>query len=173
MNAHKQDDWSDSERIALRALAREETVSSSLADSTVAALHTRGLLRRGSQRRTWLPIAATAAALALFAGGFALGQTRGIRTGHELAMAAMTATPDDDADELAFVLQRTGSAYLRALSALAELDAARASPQATEAAITITEAALDEVSEIARDSTTRNQLVRRIEANTASQSIWY
>jgi hypothetical protein len=168
MNAH--DEWSKDERAALRALPRGEPVTRTLADSTVAALHARGLLRRRTPSRALWPLAA-AAALALFLGGYAFGQMRGIRAGHELAIDAMTAVPGADAARLAVVVQRTGTAYLRALDVLAR-NGSDGAQQAQEAALVITEAALREVTAFAPDTLTRARLARRLQSATPP-SIWY
>ena len=97
----------------LAALPRERMPSRLLEERTVKALRTRGLLRHRRPGAAWM--AAAAAAVALFAGGFALGQWTGSRTMSD----SMLAIRQQSAEDAAALVQRTGSAYVLALASLA------------------------------------------------------
>ena len=72
---------SDEDRIDLTALARERSPDAQIEERTVAALRLAGLLHR--PRRAWaVRVAALAAGLVLFIGGFELGrQSRSSQAG--------------------------------------------------------------------------------------------
>jgi hypothetical protein len=80
MNEHN-DELSAGERRALDELAREAPPPPAVEKRILAALAGRGLLRAQRERtrsRAWLPATAAAAALVLFAAGFALGRGSGV-----------------------------------------------------------------------------------------------
>jgi hypothetical protein len=73
MSGEDEVELSPEEAAALAALARERSPDAQLEDRTVEALRAAGLLHR--PRRAWaIRVAALAAGLALFIGGFALGR---------------------------------------------------------------------------------------------------
>lgn len=121
------DDLTPEERAALAALPREHPADPALEERTVRALRAGGWLAPTPRRlrdvpRSWLAVGA-AAAIALFAGGFALGQRIESHENTEL----LVAIHERDAARVAAEVQRTGSAYVRALSALSAVaDSSRA-----------------------------------------------
>lgn len=116
------DDLTDRERRELDALPREARPREVLEQRVIAALRREGLLRQREPLR--LPItpawigAAVAASLVLFAGGFALGGWMESR--HTTDMLVKMHEKDvQTAAAAAAAVQRTGSAYVAALTALA------------------------------------------------------
>jgi hypothetical protein len=108
------DDLTPDERAAFAGLPREQTPSRLLEERVVRALRHRGVLRRPSPRPAWLA-AGLAASLALFLGGYAAGQAAMSRRMADSFVAAQETT----ARQAAEAVQRTGSAYIAALAALA------------------------------------------------------
>ena len=107
------DELTPEEQAEFAALPRERVPSALLEERTVNALRVRGVLARPHRPVAWW-VTAAAAALALFAGGFAAGQfttTRGVAT-------ELIAAQQQTAEETARLVQRTGSAYVAALAAL-------------------------------------------------------
>jgi hypothetical protein len=96
-------------------------------DRVVGALRLEGLLgsagrRAGLRFAPGWRAAAVAAGLALFAGGYAAGQAAGSR----VAVDVLTSLQAADPAERAAALQRTGSAYVRAVTSLEGSDPAAA-----------------------------------------------
>jgi hypothetical protein len=155
---HDRDDHelTAAEREAFDALPREAMPSRVLEERIVSALRARGDLgARPARRPAWdwgrLPLAAAAAAgIALFACGLALGQWLGARHTAE----AMLALQRQDAANAAAAVQRTGSAYLSALGALAQASAS-SDPQevarAREAGLSVLHEAANEMVRLAPD----------------------
>lgn len=100
-----------------------------LEDRTVRRLRAEGLLQpttafpaRSSERHSprtlaW-PLAAAAAGITLFAAGFTIGEHRG----GQRTLDVVEALAEADASRTAALVQRTGSDYVAALSALAATD---------------------------------------------------
>lgn len=112
---------SDDRPADLRALIRERIPPGALEDRTVAALRREGLLtapglRRPPRRLAPWAMAAAAAGVGLFAAGFAVGQADGTRRTVEVVEALR----DADASRTAALIQRSGSDYVEALSALVQ-----------------------------------------------------
>jgi hypothetical protein len=108
------EDLTPEERAALDSLPRDRSPGRLLEERVVRALRARGVLRRRSPAPAWVA-AGLAASVALFAGGFAAGQwtsSRGMARSFRDAQV-------QSAREAAAVVQRTGSAYINALAALA------------------------------------------------------
>ena len=167
-----------------------------LEDEVVAALYAEGLLGasagnrpatirgRGAElpwpaRRAWLPLAA-AAALALFAAGFAVGQFTGARS----TAGAMIAAREADAAATAALVQQAGTAYVQALAQLAdrtereeggpELHQGEAAAAAAFTAAAAEWARLDPENETAHQ--VLSLLTDRSESSTpqaTSQTIWF
>lgn len=126
MSEHMNDDLSQAEERAFDALPREKSPPRHLEDRVVAALRERGTLptpitvaRRGTKSgamKFWIP-AAAAAALAVFASGFAFGHMSGTRSGVDLAVRVGSQVT---ASEAAARLERVGAQYIEALAALSE-----------------------------------------------------
>jgi hypothetical protein len=108
------EDLTPDERAALDALPREGAPSQLLEERVVRALRARGVLRRRWPAPAWLA-AGLAASLALFAGGFAAGEWAMSRRVADSFLAAQETT----ARQAAEAVQRTGTAYIGALAALA------------------------------------------------------
>jgi len=102
------------ERERMAGLPREREPGRLLEERTVRALRERGLLRPPGGQRVWWATAA-AAAIALFATGFAIGQRSSI------GLATQLADGQQATMQLAQQVQRTGSAYVAALAALANV----------------------------------------------------
>jgi hypothetical protein len=139
------------ERTAFDRLCRERVPSELLEERTVQALKARGLLggRRWPLRAVHIG-AGLAAALALFASGVAVGQWLGSRAATE----SFAAGREQTALETAASVQRAGSAYVMALSALAQLaDSGEngAVRQGREAAATALYAAAREFAQFEQD----------------------
>ena len=116
------DDLTREERAALDALPRERDPGPLLEERTVRALRARGLLGRG-RRIAVAPVfspawasAAAAAAVALFVTGFAVGNWIQSRRTEQI----LVSMHERDAAHTAALVQRTGSAYVAALAALAD-----------------------------------------------------
>ena len=137
------------ERAALESLPREREPDPALEDRVVRALRAEGLLRRPAVihftpvPRGWIA-AAAAASVVLFAGGFALGSWLEARHTTRVVLDMH----QRDAAQAAALVQRTGSAYVSALAALASY-AERARPQemapAREAAVNAMHAAANQM----------------------------
>lgn len=116
------DDLTDREREELDALPRESHPRDGLEQRVVAALRREGLLRHAAPLRLPLTpawaLAAVAASLVLFAGGFALGGWMESRHTTEV-LVKMHERDSQTAAAAAAAVQRTGSAYVAALTALA------------------------------------------------------
>jgi len=171
-------DLTAAEREAFDALPREAMPSRVLEERIVSALRARGDLgTRPAGRPAWdwrrLPLAAAAAAgIALFACGLALGQWLGARHTAE----AMLALQRQDAANAAAAVQRTGSAYLSALGALAQASAS-SDPQevarARAAAQNVLHEAANEMVRMAPDDPVSAEILQgfdraRVQATPAS-----
>jgi hypothetical protein len=133
------------EREAFGRLPRERMPNSSVEERTVARLRRTGFLeprpRPGWALSPAWGVAAAAAVVAIAVACFALGQWTGSRQTAE----AMLALRGQDALTLAAEVQRTGTAYVRALTALAGTGAANpaARAQGREAAVAALHAAAE------------------------------
>lgn len=112
----RNDELTPQERADFAALPRERQPRRLLEEHTVKALRARGWLQRHRMRDGWLA-AAAAAALALFAGGLAVGQRMATRD----VASSLLAAQEQTAMQAAQMVQRTGTAYVTALAALAQL----------------------------------------------------
>src|SRR5258708_600353 len=123
MHDRSDEDLSATEREAFEALPREVMPSRLLEERVVSELRAHGYLGvRHARHAGWGGMritAAAAAAVALFASGLAVGQMLGARH----TANAMLALQRQDAANAAAAVQRTGSAYLSALGALAQASA--------------------------------------------------
>jgi hypothetical protein len=156
------DDLSPEEGSELAALPRERVPGRLLEERVVRALRARGVLHRRRPPMAWLA-AGLAASLAVFAGGFAAGQWA---TSRQLGNALVSAQ-DATARQAAETVQRTGSAYLTALAALARYadhPDAEAVQQGREAAFAALAAAAGELVTLAPD----DPVARAIESVLAS-----
>jgi hypothetical protein len=106
-------DLTPAERAAFAALPHERAPGRLLEERVVRALRTRGVLRRRAPAPAWIA-AGLAASVALFAGGFAAGQSAMSRRVTDSLLAAQATT----ARQAAEAVQRTGTAYIAALAAL-------------------------------------------------------
>jgi hypothetical protein len=123
------DELTPAERASMGALPRELRPSPDLEERTVRAMRAAGLLRGRAPLRLHVPrllwVGAAAASFALFVGGFALGAW--IESRHTTAM--VMAVQQRDAENAAALVQRTGSAYVSALTSLASFADSARSPE--------------------------------------------
>jgi hypothetical protein len=112
----RNDELTTYEKAEFAALPRERVPGRLLEERTVKSLRARGLLRHRTLRASWL-IAAAAMVVAAFTGGFATGQWTTSRGVTESLLTAQQQT----ALQAAQMVQQTGSAYVTALAALAQL----------------------------------------------------
>jgi hypothetical protein len=161
------DDLSPEELAALRALPRERDPGEMLEHRTVRALRARNLLRQRERRGfvfsgPWVA-AAAAGFIAVFAGGFSLGQWLEARQSDKTLVELRR----QDAAQAAAVVQQTGSAYLAALSALAEAsNTSRSShdvAQGREVASSILHAAANQMVRISPEDPLALQILRGLE----------
>jgi len=145
-------DLSSAEREAFATLPRNAEPGRMLEERTVAALRERGLL--GRRGRTWARpaplLAAAAAAVALFVSGLAVGQWFGTRT----VVTSVAVANHESALQMAAAVQRSGSAYVAALTALAQVADSANGPsveQGREAALAALYAAVGELMILAPD----------------------
>ena len=116
------DDLTEPERREFQALPREAHPHDALEQRVVAALREEGLLRRPAPLRlpftpAWIG-PAVAASLILFGGGFALGGWMESRHTADV-LVKLHERDSQNAAAAAAAVQRTGSAYVAALTALA------------------------------------------------------
>ena len=125
------DELTPAERAAMESLPRERDPGVALEERIVRALRAQGLLAPPVPIRLVPPalawLAAAAAAVVLFGGGMALGAWIEARHTTQVVINMH----QRDAAAAAALVQRTGSAYVSALSALASF-ADRARPQELE-----------------------------------------
>jgi len=178
------------ERERFDALPREVMPSRLLEERIVSELRTRGYLgerhvRRPAWRPAWgaFPIAAAAAAaIALFASGLAVGQWLGARH----TAQAMLAMQRQDSANAAAAIQRTGSAYLSALGALAQASTSsdpREVARAREEARNVLHQAANEMVRMAPDDPVSAKILQgfekaKVPANAASSDgkqrmVWF
>ena len=166
MHDRDDEDLSAAEREAFEALRREAMPGRLLEERVVTELRARGHLgARRARLAGWrlLPIgAAAAAAVALFASGLAVGQWLGARH----TANAMLALQRQDAANTAAAVQRTGSAYLSALGALAQASAS-ADPnevaRARETAQSVLHQAANEMVRLAPDDPVSAQILQGLD----------
>ncbi len=136
--------------VHLDPLVRDLIPPAGLEDRVVSALRSEGLVRPGgSHRRLRAPwmVAAVAAAVALFAGGFAVGQYTGGRSALEAVLTA-NATRGGTPAERAAMIQQTGTLYVEAMNALQATDTY---PQGREVALATLRAAVTELARLSPD----------------------
>jgi hypothetical protein len=165
MHDRDDDDLSVAEREAFEALPREAMPGRLLEERVVADLRARGLLgTRRVHHGGWglIQLGAAAAAVALFACGLAVGQWLGARH----TANAMLALQRQDAASSTAAVQRTGSAYLLALGALAQV-AASGDPnevaRARQAAQSVLHEAANEMVRLAPDDPVSAQILKGLD----------
>jgi hypothetical protein len=157
-------EWEERLTAMANALPKERETGRMLEERTVAALRKRGLLKRKPARRftpAWLA-GSIAASIALFASGVVVGQMLGSRATTN-AVIAMSQNP---ALRTAAQVQRTGSAYVDALQALAQLaDSTKTGvpAQGREVALTALHAAANEVIRMAPNDPIAAEIMRGFE----------
>jgi hypothetical protein len=188
------DDLTREEREALAALPRERDPGPLLEERTVRVLRERGMLGHGGRvvrapawpafSPAWAS-AAAAAAVALFVSGFAVGHWIQARHTEDL----LVRMHERDAAHTAALVQRTGSAYVAALAALADAaDSSRAGTAATgrevaqgrEVAVNILHAAANQLVRIAPEEPLAARILQGLDrvaprdsAATEQQVIWF
>jgi hypothetical protein len=159
------------ERAAFAALPRDADSGQLLEERTVAALRQRGLL---GARRTqfWsrsMVMTALAASIAFFASGLAVGQWLATRTVAYSIVSANQAS----AMQVAATVQRSGSAYVAALTALAQLSDsvnAESVAQGREAALAALHAAVGELVLLAPDDPLSVTIRELLDQRASAQS---
>ena len=111
LNTH--DEWSAGERAAFDALPRESTLAPGEADPLVAALRSGGFFRRRTRVPTVLLQLAAAAVV------FAAGGVVGTKMASQHTIESMLERTDLSLDDRVYLLQRAGSAYVRAANGYA------------------------------------------------------
>jgi hypothetical protein len=112
------DEYAPHERALFDALPRESAAAPAEETRTVEALRSEGYFRRAPHARLgWIP--QIAAAAVLFAGGGALGAQYGARHSIEAQLARTELSLSDRV----LLLQRAGSAYVRAANGYADATA--------------------------------------------------
>jgi hypothetical protein len=172
-------DLTPGERRAFDALPRERAPRGELEDRVVAALQRRGLLpiplaqAAGAGRRhvtPWL-VGAVAAALALFAGGFAAGQYFGARSGAAAVLSGVQASRGSAA-EVAAHAERAGTLYVAALVALNQLSDSADAPtraKARQGALAALGAAAEEVAQLAPNDPLAAAVLRGLNERSREQ----
>ena len=128
---HDISEYTNRERELFGALARESTLDPALENRVVAALAVDGYFRRPSRTRGGG--LAIAAGVLLFVSGGAIGSVAGARYASRNTLEAQIARTDLTAPERVLLLQRAGSAYVRAANGYAAATA-RADSTAAEVA---------------------------------------
>jgi hypothetical protein len=152
----------------LEGLARKRMPGRLLEERTVRALRVRGLLAAPRIRWSWVT-AALAASIALFTGGFALGQMNATRT----VAGVILAEREQTAMEAALMVQRTGSAHVMALARLATLSDSTANgavEQGREAAKAALYAAAGELASLAPDDPVAAQIRRYLSSTLPTRA---
>jgi hypothetical protein len=126
---HEIPEYTDRERALFAALPRERALDPSVEDSVVAALRNDGFFAARQRRRA----ARIAAGLLLFALGAITGGAIGVRVAMRNSLETSIARTDLSVPERVLLLQRAGSAYVRAAHAYADATA-RMDSTATEVA---------------------------------------
>jgi hypothetical protein len=179
MHTENEDELTPGERAAFDALPREQMPSEMLETRTVNSLRRLGVLSASGETARWRvppswPGIAIAASIAVFASGVVVGQYLG---GSHSAQT-IAAIHEADTREAAAIMQQTGSAYVAALSSLAEsADTMKTgrNAQTREVAIRALHAAANEVVKIAPNDPIAVNILRgfdrerRQESQTAGQ----
>jgi len=146
----------------VRAAPREREASELLEERTVRALRERGVLRSGrALPRSWYA-AGVAASIALFACGVSFGQWMEGRH----ATAALAAQQQQSLEEMAQLVERTGSEYVSALSRIAESNLTSGSPetaQARQAALQILHQAANEMVRMAPNDPVATRILQGLD----------
>ncbi len=167
------DKITSSEKKSFERLPRELIPDRRLEERTVAALRRRGLLRARSPKTIvlsppWMALAA-GLAIALLAGGFALGQWVGSRQ----TAQAMLAAQEQNGLRLAAEVQRTGTAYIAALNTLVENlkgQDAQVQAQGRQVALSALYAAADLVVTIAPDEPVAENILWALDQSPAPRT---
>ncbi|NOT32707.1 MAG: hypothetical protein HOP12_00890 [Candidatus Eisenbacteria bacterium] len=171
---HDEEDLTPELRAALDALPRERDPGQLLEERVVHALRDRGVfdeprrVRRFVLAPAWVT-AAAAACLAIFAGGFSIGQW----VANRQASQTLVALRQQDATQAAALVQQTGSAYLAALAAFANVSRTGSSSdrhQGQEVATNILHAAANEMTRINPDDPLTVQILNGLERASRKDS---
>jgi len=169
-----EEDLTPEERQSLADLTRERRPPEDLEQRVVRALRAEGLLApprplRLPRSPAWIATAA-AASIALFVGGFALGQWVASRQAAEL----LVAMHQRDAAQASALVQRTGSAYVSALGALASVSGS-AGPQEVaagrEVALNALRAAADQIVRLAPEDPLAVRILQAVHGGAARDSL--
>jgi hypothetical protein len=161
------DEWL---REAIRELQREREPGEMLEERTVHALRSRGVLSASARglRWSWL-IAGAAASLALFACGVVTGQWLSDRNTAEMLAAQQRATLAEKAN----IVEQTGSAYVAAMTRLAEANATPGTAETLEArrtALQMLHLAANEVVRLAPNDPIAVKILQGFDQHAAQQT---
>jgi hypothetical protein len=172
------EDLTREEHDALRSLPREREPSELLEERTVRALRARGLLqprrRAGHALRAralepaWIT-AAAAAVVAVFATGFAVGQWLESRQTRDVLIALRR----HDAVQATAMVERAGSAYIEALTNLANVADSSRTPavaQGRQAAVDILHAAASQLVRLEPDDPLAAKILQGLDRVTVRDS---
>lgn len=112
-----QNEWSSSERSLFDTLPRDSGMPPGGEDRLVAALRDEGYFRRRGGHPGWMRLAA---AVALFAAGGVVGAITNARVANGNTIEGQLARADLTLDQRVLLLQRAGTAYVRAANSYAE-----------------------------------------------------
>lgn len=175
------EDLTREEREALSSLPREREPSELLEERTVRALRARGLLRtrrRAGPARPGLPAgtptpawntAVAAGLVAVFASGFAVGQWLESRQTRDVLIALRR----HDAAQATAMVERAGSAYIEALTHLANVADSSRTPavaQGRQAAVDILHAAASQLVRLEPDDPLAMKILQGLDRVTVRDS---
>jgi hypothetical protein len=172
MIEHENDDLGGRERALFDALPKESPIARGAEDRLVGALSAEGFFRRRRAAINWSLQLAAAAAL-LLVGGVA-GAAVGARAASRNSIDAMLARDDLVLVDRVLLLQRAGSAYVRAANKYAD-----ATPVADSAAVDVARQVLlgaaQAVSSRSLDGGVTSLIAAALDTNrtTLPSAIWY
>lgn len=154
-------EYNDRERALFAALVRESEVSVAEEQRTVHALRAEGYFRRAPRRVHW--VLQAAAAVALLVTGSVFGEHYGMRN----SLEARLARTDLSLTDRVLLLQRAGSAYVRAANGYADATS-HVDSTAIEVAQQILMGAAQAVARRSMDGGMTTRLARMMQAPGAS-----
>ena len=164
-----EDELTQAERDALAKMPRELEPSRLLEERTIKALRGEGLLTPARWSRRPVPrlFVAAAAGLLLYLGGLATGQWLAARQ----TAAALNVLHQDNALQAATLVQRTGSAYADAITALSRIPASADSQylvQGREVALSALIAAANQIVKLNPDDHAAVRILQALEHGDSS-----
>jgi hypothetical protein len=158
---HEHPDYTERERALFAALPRESELSVVAEQRTIAALRSEGYFRRAPRRVQW--VLQAAAAVALLITGGVIGERYGMRNSLEVRLTRT----DLSLTDRVLLLQRAGSAYVRAANGYADATS-RVDSTAIEVAQQILMGAAQAVARRSMDGGMTTRLARALQAPGAT-----